>query len=116
MNALTGTPVAHFDSTPAMPEFAHETLDQHDLQVWHSLYDCPLHTWLSQARVKSGRGTVAIYSILFIEYRDSSRASRYTEFSFSSLQEALVFRACQTARVELQGISPTMTRRYPIKT
>ncbi|MET4694151.1 hypothetical protein [Endozoicomonas lisbonensis] len=116
MNALPSIPVAHSDSTPAMPEFAHETLDQYDLQLWHCLYDCPLHTWLSQARIKTGRGTVAIYSILFIEYRDASRASRYTEFSFSSLQEALAFRACQADRVELQGISPTMTRRYPIKT
>ncbi|AMO56804.1 hypothetical protein GZ77_02445 [Endozoicomonas montiporae] len=114
MNVLTSTPVAHSDTVHRMPEYAPETLDQYDLQIWHSRYHCPLHTWLSQARVKTNSNSITCYFILYIEYRDFSRASRYSEFSFNSLEEALRFRSERAETIELKSISPKMTSRYPI--
>ena len=115
MNVLPSTPAAHSEAVHRMPEYALETLDQYDLQVWHSHYDCPLHTWLSEARIKTDDKSVTTYFILYIEYRDFSRASRYSEFSFHSLEAALTFRQTRADNVELKSISPDMTSRYPVK-
>ena len=115
MNTLASIPAIHSHTIHTLPEYAPKALDQYDLQVWHNRYNCSLHTWLSQAKVKTGKNTVSTCFILYIEYRDYCRCSRYAEFSFSTLHEALEFRTRQAGIVELQGISPKMTQRYPVK-
>ena len=101
--------------TVEIPEQSDAPLSQHDLEVWHQVYDCPLHTWLSVASVRSGRQAVRQTYLLYVEYRDHRHASSYQEYQFDSLSPALEFQRNQVKLLEIRNISPVQTRRFPIK-
>ena len=92
-----------------------EGLVRLDKTVWHEQYQCPVYTWFSKALVKSTVSNQQERFILYIEYRDHTRDSRYTQLSFRSLSEGTDFRDDKVSTMTLHRISPLMTMRFPIK-
>lgn len=116
MNVLSSTPQPCLKPvTVFIAEDSKDDLAQYDQEVWHLEYNCPLHTWLSETSVRSGKPLSEQQYILYIEYRDHCRASRYQEYNFPDLISALEFQRHQVQKVSLHKISPTLTRRFPIK-
>ncbi|RRJ84432.1 hypothetical protein D0544_04820 [Aestuariirhabdus litorea] len=78
--------------------------------IEHLHYHCPLYCWLSSARYREGEAVVFLY----IEYRDATRASRYRQWRFASIEQAQQFLGQQASTVVLPQISGLRTRQQPI--
>ena len=86
--------------------------------VTHHIYNCPIYCWLAAGPVKvsKARDQVETKHFLYCEYRDKCAASQYVVYTFSSLDEALVFQKQAVVRQVLPDISPEQTRKHPVQT
>ena len=118
-------PVPYSDSlahSQVVEESAESALSLRELSAYnhvviHQIYDCPVYCWLAAGPVKVSkvRDQVEIKYFLYCEYRDRYSACQYVVYTFSSLDEALIFQKQTVSRQVLPDISPEQTRLCPVQ-
>ena len=118
-------PVSHKDSLilpSGLDESVESGLRWQDLSAYsrvvtHQIYDCPVYCWLAAGPVKVSKikNQVELKFFLYCEYRDRYSACQYVVYTFSSLDETLVFQEQAVVKQVLPDICPEQTRKRPVR-
>ena len=91
-------------------------LDHFSRQIEHKLYQCSVYCWLAEGFTRTKENSLRTCYFIYMEYRDSTGASRYQAEQFFSLNEALNWLDTRAQTAPLLEICVQSTQKDPVNT